>query len=202
MLASIRGILLEKTADAAVIESGGVGFEIQVGARTLASLPEAGKEAMLYTYLQVREDAMVLYGFTSADEKHMFLKLIAVSGVGPKVGMSILSSMTVHEIAVALVTGDAKAIARVPGIGKKTAERLILELKERVDNSYLVGSGQDVPAVAPVQAGSPQQEAVDALMALGYSSAEASRAVSHAPKGLATVEEIIVAALSALDRGR
>ncbi len=200
MLASIRGIVLDKSMESAVLEAGGVGFEVQVGTRTLASLPEVGKEARLYTYLHIREDAMVLFGFGSVEEKQMFLKLIAVSGVGPKVGMNILSSMTPQEIAVALVTGDARSIARVPGIGKKTAERLILELKERVDDQLLTAG---VHAAAPASdGGTPAREAVDALMALGYSSTEASRAVAAVPAGLSAVEEIIVAALGALDRGK
>lgn len=197
MYASIRGKLQYKGKNQAVLEAGGVGYEIQVGVRTLSDLPAVGQEATLYTYLQVREDAMTLFGFGATEEKALFLKLISVSGVGPKVAMSMLSAMTVQDLSVAIVTEDIKTLTRIPGLGKRTAERIILELREKVDNQDLVPKGMGVSA--PLSSNNAQ-EAVTALMALGYSSAEANRAVGGQDPGLA-VEQLIVGALRNLDRG-
>lgn len=197
MIASIQGVLLEQGKESVVIEAQGVGFEILVSNRTLAKLPETGAKVRLLTHLVVREDSLTLFGFENAEEKAMFLKLIAVSGVGPKVALNVLSGMSTSELAIALVSEDARAIARIPGIGKKTAERLILELKEKVDSRAL---SQAAPQL-PEQGQGLTQEAVRALMALGYSSTEASRAVSEAGSA-GSVEEIIVAALRGLDTGR
>jgi Holliday junction DNA helicase RuvA len=196
MYAFIRGKLEYKGADHAVIDAGGVGYEIYVSTRTLSELPASGEQARVFTYLHVREDAMLLYGFGSREEKSMFIKLIGVTGVGPKVAMSILSGMTVAELAIALVTKDTRALSRINGIGKKTAERLILELRESVGEQELAAAGPQAGMIAG--AGSPQ-EAIQALMALGYSSIEAARAVGAAGD-VGTVEEIIMRALKALDR--
>ena len=160
-----------------------------------------GGKVRLFTHMVVREDDVTLYGFDNKDDKAMFLKLIAVSGVGPKVALSILSGMTTSQLAVALVSGDTRAITKIPGIGKKTAERLILELKEKVDQGALSQAAPQIETAAPVGGTGMAQEAIGALMALGYSSAEASRAVSKA--GAAdSVEALIVAALRGLDSGR
>ena len=201
MIASISGILLDQGKESVVIEAQGVGFEILVSARTQAKLPEMGGKVRLFTHMVVREDDVTLYGFDNKDDKAMFLKLIAVSGVGPKVALSILSGMTTSQLAVALVSGDTRAITKIPGIGKKTAERLILELKEKVDQGALSQAAPQIETAAPVGGTGMAQEAIGALMALGYSSAEASRAVSKA--GAAdSVEALIVAALRGLDSGR
>ncbi len=199
MIASIQGVLLEQGKESVVIEAQGVGFEILVSNRTLAKLPETGGKVRLLTHLVVREDSLTLFGFENAEEKAMFLKLIAVSGVGPKVALNVLSGMSTSDLAIALVSEDARAIARIPGIGKKTAERLILELKEKVDSRALSQAAPQLPEQGA--AASAMQEAVRALMALGYSSAEASRAVGAAGSA-GSVEEIIVAALRGLDTGR
>lgn len=199
MIASIRGILAQEGRDSVIIETaGGLGYEVAVSGRTLSHLPSLGQEVKLATHLVVREDAVSLFGFETAEEKAMFLKLIGVTGVGPKVAMALLSGMSTAELAVALVAGDARAIARTPGIGKKIAERIILELREKVDTQELNAAAVDLPAGA---AGGMTQEAIKALMALGYSSVEASRAVSKAGPA-ASVEEIIVLALRGLDTGR
>lgn len=201
MIASISGILLDQGKESVVIEAQGVGFEILVSTRTQAKLPEMGGKVRLFTHMVVREDDVTLYGFDNKDDKAMFLKLIAVSGVGPKVALSILSGMTTSQLAVALVSGDTRAITKIPGIGKKTAERLILELKEKVDQGALSQAAPQIETAAPVGGTGMAQEAIGALMALGYSSAEASRAVSKA--GAAdSVEALIVAALRGLDSGR
>ena len=199
MIASIQGVLLEQGKESVVIEAQGVGFEILVSNRTLAKLPETGGKVRLLTHLVVREDSLTLFGFENTEEKAMFLKLIAVSGVGPKVALNVLSGMSTSDLAIALVSEDARAIARIPGIGKKTAERLILELKEKVDSRALSQAAPQLPEQGA--AASAMQEAVRALMALGYSSAEASRAVGAAGSA-GSVEEIIVAALRGLDTGR
>ena len=199
MIASIQGVLLEQGKESVVIEAQGVGFEILVSNRTLAKLPETGGKVRLLTHLVVREESLTLFGFENAEEKAMFLKLIAVSGVGPKVALNVLSGMSTSDLAIALVSEDARAIARIPGIGKKTAERLILELKEKVDSRALSQAAPQLPEQGA--AASAMQEAVRALMALGYSSAEASRAVGAAGSA-GSVEEIIVAALRGLDTGR
>ena len=190
---------VEQGKESVVIEAQGVGFEILVSNRTLAKLPETGGKVRLLTHLVVREDSLTLFGFENAEEKAMFLKLIAVSGVGPKVALNVLSGMSTSDLAIALVSEDARAIARIPGIGKKTAERLILELKEKVDSRALSQAAPQLPEQGA--AASAMQEAVRALMALGYSSAEASRAVGAAGSA-GSVEEIIVAALRGLDTGR
>lgn len=198
MYAYISGKLDYKGTDHVVVEAGGVGYRILVGTRTLAALPEAGEKVRVYTYLNVREDAMLLFGFSTPEEKTMYEKLISVNGVGPKAAMSILSGMSVAEIAIALVSNDTKAFSRVPGIGKKIAERLILELKEKVGQDELAGPAQDIP---PLMVGAGMgQEAVQALMALGYSSPEASRAVSAASGD--TLEELIMSALRMMDKKR
>ncbi|MDD3243822.1 MAG: Holliday junction branch migration protein RuvA [Eubacteriales bacterium] len=198
MYAYITGRLDYKDTESLVVEAGGVGYRILAGARTLSALPECGSTVKVYTYLQVREDAMVLFGFYTAEEKSMFQKLITVNGVGPKVGMAIISGMSVADIAIALVSNDAKAFSRVPGVGKKTAERLILELKEQMGQAELTASDGGVPSI-PLGVGL-EQEAVQALMALGYSSAEASKAVTAAEGD--TVEARIMNALRRMDTRR
>jgi holliday junction DNA helicase RuvA len=196
MYAFIGGKLDHKETDRVVIDAGGVGYEICVSPRTLSQMPAAGEPARVFTYLHVREDIMQLYGFGSREEKAMFIKLLGVSGVGPKLAMSILSGLTVAELAIALVTKDAQAISRVNGVGRKTAERLILELRESVGQGELAGVAADVGA--PASAG-PAHEAIQGLMALGYSSVEATKAVGAAGD-VGNVEEIILRALKALDR--
>jgi Holliday junction DNA helicase RuvA len=196
MYAFIGGKLEHKDIDRIVLDAGGVGYEIFVSPRTLSSMPSLGEPARVFTYLNVREDIMQLYGFGSREEKAMFVKLLSVTGVGPKLAMSILSGLTVAELAIALVTKDARAISRVNGVGKKTAERLILELRESVGQSDLTGAPE---AGGAVMSAGPAQEAIQGLMALGYSSVEAAKAVGAAGD-VGSVEEIIMRALKALDR--
>lgn len=200
MYAYIKGILTEKEPDAVVVEAGGVGYRILAGTRTIAGMPPSGSEVKVYTYYHVREDAQLLYGFLDQDDKVMFRRIISVSGIGPKVAMSILSGMTPAELAIAVVTDDVKAISRMNGVGKKTAERLILELKGTIGNEELVPHVKGGAAPLP-QSGDSAREAIQALMALGYSSTEAARAVSGLSGSDMTVEEIIVHALQQLDRG-
>ena len=199
MIAHIEGILTEKNGDSVVIDCGGVGFELSVSAATAAACPSTGKEVKLYAYMSVREDAMELFGFISKEEKRMFLRLIAVSGIGPKSALGILSTLSVHDISVALVTGDANALSRAPGIGKKTAQRLVLELKDKVSNDDLTGHS-DAAAFVPA-ARSPQAEAIEALMALGYPSNEAAKAVAAVGAQADKTNDIVFLALKKLGGG-
>lgn len=198
MYAFIRGKVEYKDRDTVVLDAGGVGYEILASTRTLGSLPAVGETARVHTYLHVREDAMQLFGFDSKEEKSMFLRLLGVTGVGPKLAMAILGGMSVGELAVALVSRDARAISRIPGVGKKTAERLILELREGVAQEELTAGAASGGAGMPVGGGAAA-EAISGLMALGFSSIEATRAV-NAAGDVGSAEDIIMRALKALDR--
>jgi len=192
MYAFIRGKIAARHEDHVVIEAAGIGYEIFTATRTLERLGATGEDALIYTYMNVKEDGVTLYGFLSESEKAMFKKIIGVSGIGPKTAISVLSVMSEADLAIALVSEDVNSISRVPGIGKKTAQRMILELKEKVDNDELKH------AVLPQSSGanpSMAHDAVQALMALGFSSAEAGKAVREAGEGFGSVEELITAAL-------
>ena len=176
MFAHVNGLVAEKGEGLLVIECGGVGYQLTVSGATLSQAPATGEKMKCYTYLSVREDAVELFGFATREEKKMFLKLTGVSGIGPKSAIQVLSALSVRGLSLAIVTGDAAALARAPGIGKKTAQRLILELKDKVNNAELTFSGAPLPA--SMAAGSAADEAIEALMALGYQASEAARAVS------------------------
>ncbi len=193
MYAHIRGILSEKLSDSVVIDASGVGYELSVSANTLASCPQTGEEVKLYAYLSVREDAMELFGFWTREEKKMFLRLIGVSGIGPKTALGVLSALSVKDLSIALVTGDAQALSRAPGIGKKTAQRLVLELKDKVENEELTGAGTSAPLKNIV--GSGESEAIEALMALGYPASESAKAVSAVSGQATRTDEILRLAL-------
>nr|WP_122011651.1 Holliday junction branch migration protein RuvA [Maliibacterium massiliense] len=196
MFASITGTVDEKGLDYAVLAAGGIGYYMRVPTSTAAALPKTGEKAKLYTYLHVREGAIDLYGFESREQKQMFIKAMGVSGVGPKVALGILSSLSVSDLAVALVTRDISALTRVPGIGKKTAERLVLELREKVDNEEMLSLPK---TAAGLPAGDDASEAVQALIALGYQSSEAVRAIEQVRAQADRVEDMILLALRKLD---
>lgn len=194
MFAHIEGILTEKNKDNVVIDVNGVGYELTVSTSTLSQAGKTGDRVKLYAYLSVREDAMELFGFYTRDEKRMFEKLKSVSGIGAKSALQILSAMSVQELSLALATGDVQALLRAPGIGKKTAQRLMLELKDKVENEDLVATGK--PAAANVSgAGNAMGDAIEALIALGYPANEAARAVTRASEQATTTDEIIRLAL-------
>ena len=195
MYAHFNGIVAEKNPDSIVIDCGGVGYLLNVSGATLAMAPAVGERMKLYSVLVVREDAMELYGFYSREEKDMYERLKGVTGVGSRTALQILSSMSVRDLSLALVAGDAAALTRVPGIGKKTAQRLVLELKDKVDDAQLTGQAA---AVAPRQTAGPEGEAVAALMALGYGASEAAQAVSRVAGKSAKVDELIFLALKSL----
>ena len=194
MYAHIEGIVADKTTDALVLDVHGVGYLLMTSGNTLSSAPAVGKSMKCYTYLSVREDALELFGFATREEKKMFEKLRTVSGIGPRTALQILSTLSVRDLSLALVTGDAGALARAPGIGKKTAQRLVLELRDKVSDDDLTGTGitQSVPMPGSTGAVS---EAIEALMALGYASSEAAKAVSLVQDKADTTDELIRLAL-------
>ncbi|WP_022759930.1 Holliday junction branch migration protein RuvA [Butyrivibrio sp. AD3002] len=179
MIAFVNGILDEKRDLQAIIDVGGIGYNVNISAYTADRLPSKGEPIKLYTYMSVREDAMNLYGFLTRDELDFFKLLISVSGIGPKGGQAILSVMTPDDLRFAIVSGDSKAISKAPGVGKKTAERLVLELKDKIsDDDILSGkAGGNGENISVPGADEPSNEAVEALVSLGYGLSEASRAV-------------------------
>lgn len=187
----IRGKLDHKTLDALIVDNQGIGYKLLVSNRTLESAGSAGDDIKVYVQLNVKEDDMSLFGFLTVEEREMFNKITGVSGIGPKIALAILSAMSTADLAIALVTEDVKAITRVKGIGQKTAKRMILELKEKVDNDELQSAMMpDLPVQADMT-----HEAVQALMALGFSSVEASKAVRSVQDTPDSVEQLITAAL-------
>lgn len=198
MYAYFRGKIAAKEPELVIVEVNGIGYNIRVSAGTASLLPPVGEEAKLYTYTSVREDAITLYGFLTKDDLDMFKLLIGVNGIGPKGGQSILSVMSPDDLRFAIVSGDAKMIAKAPGIGAKTAQRVILDMRDKVSlEDALHGGGEEVridPSVSD-----SVREAVEALTALGYGVAEATRAVKEV-KGAEqmAVEDILKAALKYL----
>ena len=193
MIGYIKGKILAITPEYALIETaGGLGFEVTCSYSAFSSL--AGKkEGELYTYLQVSENGTALYGFSSPEEKNMFLKLITVSGVGPKMGIAVLSGLNITDLATAIATSDVKRLSSVKGLGKKTAERIILELREKVTAPTSVTSDKGAPAPIVYEG---DEDAVVALMTLGFSRAESEKAIARArANGASSVEDIIMVAL-------
>lgn len=181
MIAYVNGIIDDITEDNVVVDVGGVGMNIKISADTAARLPGIGEPVKLYTYTSVREDAFWLYGFLSRNDLEIFKKCITVSGIGPKGALSILSVLDADSLRFAIVSGDAKAIAKAPGVGAKTAERLILELRGKLDiDDAMIGKEAAGYGIAHAVTGdSPQKrEAVAALVSLGYGQAEALKAVN------------------------
>ena len=190
----VKGILARKGDGFIVVEAGGVGYMIYTSLNSITLAPAVGSEITMYTYLYVREDVMDLYGFTLQEEKDMFMKLISVSGVGPKAALAILSVSTPAKLAAAVVTNDTKTITKASGVGPKMAQRVILELKDKIDAASLNIDADDLGEEAPSD---NKNEAISALMALGYSLADAQNAVRKTD-GTLSVEEIIKKALTSL----
>ena len=199
MISYISGIYAGHSTDAVVIECGGIGFCIRVPETVLNRLPAKNSEFKLYTYLHVKEDAMQLYGFLKKDDLHVFQLLLGVNGIGPKAALGILSVLSANDIRFAVLAGDAKAISRAPGIGAKSAQKIILELKDKFDlqetfDSSLAETEND----AVVTAGDRQiqDEAVQALVALGYPAGESLKAVRSVQQTEnMTTEDLLKAAL-------
>ncbi|MEE0780694.1 MAG: Holliday junction branch migration protein RuvA [Sellimonas sp.] len=198
MISYIRGELAEIGENHVVIDVGGVGYGIFMSGSDMSSLPKTGQEVKIYTYLHVKEDLMQLFGFLTKDGLEVFKLIIGVSGIGPKGGLSILTQMTPNDLRFAVMAGDAKAISKAQGIGKKTAEKLILELKDKLKLSDTIGQETDAPSVPGNEegAGRIQNEAVEALTALGYGSTEAFQAVRNVEiHEDSTVEDVLKQAL-------
>jgi holliday junction DNA helicase RuvA len=189
MIHRLRGHLVEKDPEGVVLDVGGVGYRASASLATLRALPSIGEECVLHTRMIVREDAMLLFGFASRDERAAFDALTAVSKVGPKLALAVLSSMSPPEVAEAVARSDVLKLSSVPGLGRKTAERLVLELRGK----DLAAFGPE-PAVAGDTGGGPYMEARDALSALGYSLEEAEKALNEVPPQN-TVESYIKEAL-------
>jgi Holliday junction DNA helicase RuvA len=190
MIGYIKGNLLSANDGTVVLENNGIGYEIACSASVYQKLiAEKGGET--YTYLAVREDGVYLYGFISPEEKNMFLKLISVSGVGPKMGITILSNMKLSDLAVKIATSDIKGLSAVKGLGKKTAERIILELREKITTNA-VDSGETKESVSVVEEDEVDKDAVIALMSLGFTKQECVKAVKAAKaNGANTIEQVI-----------
>ena len=198
MIAMVEGTVVEKSAGEVILMAGGIGFRLMCSMNTLAALPPVDHTCRLYTHFSVREDAMDLFGFMTREEREMFRHLISVTGVGPKSAMFILGSLPLADLRLAILTGDINLLSRAPGIGKKTAQRIALELKDKVTHDALA-SGVSVEDIAFTDAEAPAQdalgEAMQALKALGYSPQEAAAALKGAKGQAETADELIRLAL-------
>ncbi len=191
MIAFLSGTIEYLGADTVIIDVGGVGYEVKISAEVSGALSAVGtgNAVKLYTYTYLREDQIALYGFRSRDDLALFKQLITVSGIGPKGGLSLLSVMSADDLRFAIVSGDAKMISRAPGVGKKTAERLILDLRDKISSAYAIAGETEIapggltasvtggPDAGTAEDSTPVSDAIEALMALGYLRAEATRAV-------------------------
>lgn len=188
MIGRLRGIVVDKSHESAVLDVGGVGYVVAVSPRTLADLPGVGEEAVLHTHLHVRDDQLALFGFGSTVDKDLFGLLLGVSGVGPKLAMAVLATMTYDQLSIAVASDDTAALTAVPGIGQRSAQKLMLELKPKLDvvGERIAGSG-------------PLSEVREALEGLGYGSEEIGRTLGALPGDL-TVEELLRRSLQQLGR--
>lgn len=188
MIARLEGILRTRDLQSVVLDVGGVGYEVEVPLSTLASLPEAGAQVALHTHLVVREDAHVLFGFLRARDRDLFRRLIRVNGIGARLALAMLSTMAAEELAGHITAGDVTALTRVPGIGKRTAERVVLELGERLVD---LGFGTACDSSTAAAARGVEREALAALQALGYRAVDAERMLA-AVRGEAESTEALV----------
>jgi holliday junction DNA helicase RuvA len=191
MIGSLRGSIVAKIPPQLTVEVGGIGYELEAPMSTFFLLPAVGQEVRLLTHLVVREDAHILYAFATQEERRLFRNLIKVSGVGPKIALALLSGINVEAFAQCVQNQDIAALTRIPGIGRKTAERLVVEMRDR-----LGPAGDSAGAISMAAApASPEAEAFGALVALGYKPAEATRLLKAAGPGTHSTEELIRRAL-------
>jgi holliday junction DNA helicase RuvA len=190
MIGTLRGLLTAKQAPQIILECNGVGYQVETPMSTFLELPPIGQEVFLYTHLQVREDAQILYGFASDKEKALFRSLLRVSGVGAKIALSVLSAMSVNDFQRCVRLEDTAMLVKIPGVGRKTAERLIIEMRDRLEK--MAGAES---AKAGVHSAEPRNEAVDALEALGYKPAEIKKLLAQLETSGKSAEEIIRLAL-------
>ena len=196
MIAHLRGKLLAKHPNQAIVETAGVGYDVTITVPTFSDLPGVGSEVALHIHTHVREDLLALYGFLRPSEKTLFEKLITVSGIGPKLAVTILSGMAADEMVSAIRGNDVARLTRIPGIGKKTAERMVLELRDKLP-AQSAGEVAAVPAMSPVE-----EDVLSALMNLGYQRASAEKALAGAMKngGTLTFEALFRGALGGLSK--
>lgn len=197
MFAYIKGSLEEIHSNKVVIDVGGVGYEIIVPSSLISRLPEQGSIVKLYTYFNVREDAQELYGFYQKEDKSIFEKLITVSGIGPKVAIGLLATLSASQLAAAIVTGDIKTLCTAPGIGKKTAQRIVLELKEKIDKEEIAQQSETKMLAAEKD---DTHEVIQALIALGYKPSEAREALASIQDKKQDVPTLIRLSLKVLDK--
>jgi Holliday junction DNA helicase RuvA len=191
MIGSVRGRIASKTPPQLTVDVGGLGYELEAPMSTFFLLPAVGEEVRLLTHLVVREDAHILYAFSTENERRLFRSLIKVSGVGPKIALALLSGISVEAFALCVQNQDIAALTRVPGIGRKTAERLVVEMRDRLGPA--ADPGVSTAASTPLP--NPEAEAFGALVALGYKPAEATRLLKAAGPGTHSTEELIRRAL-------
>ena len=203
MIAFIQGELCEVGQDTIIVACQGIGYEIQVPVSVAQSLPDPGSRVKIYTYTYVREDALGLFGFLTRDDLTVFKLLITVNGVGPKAALAILSSMTADELRFAILAEDAKAISKAPGIGPKTAKRMIIELKDKLVKMIHI-SVESPDAIQPIGVihSGPSGEAIEALVSLGYAQKEVEALVESLNDGTKDVSALIKACLVELGKGR
>lgn len=201
MIGSLSGLVAFRSPPHLLLEVGGIGYEVEAPMSTFYNLPAVGQPTRLLTHLVVREDAHVLYGFATVAERHLFRGLLKVSGVGPKIALAILSGVSVEAFAHCVKAEDAAALTRIPGVGRKTAERLLIEMRDRLEPPAAAAAG---PLDAGVNAGAPEAEAFSALIALGYRPQEASRMLRGAQGAqgaeVASTEDLIRRALQGAAR--
>lgn len=197
MIGRLMGKLLEKQPPAILLDVQGVGYELEASMSTFYQLPECGESITLHTHLVVREDAQLLYGFYSLTERQMFRNLIKISGVGPKLALTILSGMSAQDFSNCILEGDSKALTRLPGVGKKTAERLVIELKDRLqkDDAIKLPDAAGGSSINIERHANPVNDAVSALISLGYKAQQASQMVREIDVDDKSTEDIIRAAL-------
>jgi Holliday junction DNA helicase RuvA len=205
MIGRLRGTLLEKLAPDVLLDVAGVGYEVQLPFTSFYQLPEIGQEAVLYTHFVVREDAQLLYGFVSSSERALFRQLIKANGVGPKLALTILSGLSADDFVRCVQQDDLTTLVKLPGIGKKTAERLLVEMRDRLKDWGMQASSNSVAGIqgAPVvpnlsSSEQASQDAVGALLSLGYTQQQASKAVQKVKTDDMSSEQLIKAALRSM----
>ncbi|MCG9696570.1 Holliday junction branch migration protein RuvA [Shewanella sp. Isolate11] len=204
MIGRLRGLLVEKQAPEILLEVSGVGYELQMPLTSFYELPELNQEALVYTHFVVREDAQLLYGFVTKQERALFRLLIKANGVGPKLALTILSGMTAAEFVKCVEHDDIATLVKLPGVGKKTAERLLVEMRDKLKSLMETSQGSEREFVLQsnytpaAQENSAEEDAIAALLALGYKPAQASKAVSSAIKEGMDSETLIKASLKSM----
>ena len=201
MISSLNGKLIFKDTAAAVIECGGIGFKAFITTNTSAKLPQIGDNAFLYTYLSVKEDALDLFGFSTIDELEVFKMITSVSGVGPKIGLAVLTAITPDKVLLSIASGDAKSLTAASGVGLKLAQRIILELKDKIGGMSIIDpQGINVSKLANADHSSNIKDAVEALVSLGYSQSDSYSVVGRLDPDMST-DELIKTALKNLSKG-